>query len=90
MKIVPMLCLFYNKSNEVILKYNFQMQYFVIFFNDFCNLVPLNWINLESKTVSWPPKHVKFNKPKMHVLQPNDDWPTYKYRKCLGLFGAFF
>ncbi|XP_025264919.1 uncharacterized protein LOC109610045 isoform X2 [Camponotus floridanus] len=63
------------------------MQYFVIIFNDFCNLVPANWVNIELKKVFWPPKHVKFNKHKMHLLQPNnDDWLTYDYRKCLGPF----
>lgn len=66
------------------------MQYFVIFCHDFCNLVPTNWVNSESKKVFWPPKHVKFNKHKMHLLQPNDDWPTYAYHKCLGPFGASF
>lgn len=67
------------------------MQYFVIIFNDFCNLVPANWVNIELKKVFWPPKHVKFNKHKMHLLQPNnDDWLTYDYRKCLGPFGTFF
>lgn len=65
------------------------MQYFVIFFNDFCNLVPANWVNIESKKVFWPPKHIKFNKHKMHLLQPNDDWPTYEYHKCLGPFDEF-
>lgn len=65
------------------------MQYYVVFFDDFCNLVPENWINVESNEIFWPPKHVKFNKHKMHNLQPKSDWLTYEYRKRLGPFGSF-
>lgn len=66
------------------------MQYFVVFFDIFCNLVPANWLNLKLNKVSWPPKNIKFNKYKMHLLQPDDDWLTYKCHKRLGPFGASF
>ncbi|XP_077282823.1 uncharacterized protein LOC143908869 [Temnothorax americanus] len=65
------------------------MQYFVVFFDDFCNLVPENWMDLESNIVFWPPKQVKFNKNKMHYLHPKDDWLIYKCRKRLGPFESF-
>lgn len=67
-----------------------QMQYFVVFFDDCCSLIPENWMDFESNKVFWPPKHVKFNKQKMHFLQPDGDWLTYECRKRLGPFGAFF
>lgn len=66
------------------------MQYFVTFFDDFCSLVPYHWLDLKANNVFWPPKHVKFTKKKMHLLQPNDNWLTYKCRKRLGPFGMFF
>jgi len=62
----------------------------VVFFDEFCNLVPANWINLKLKKVLWPPKNKKFNKTKMHMLQPDYDWISYKYHKCLGPVGEFF
>lgn len=65
-----------------------QMQYFVVFFDEFCNLIPANWIDLESRKVFWPPKHIKFNKEKMHLLQPDNTWFSYECRKHLGPFGA--
>lgn len=69
--------------------YTLQMQYFVVFFDDFCNLIPENWMDLESNNVFWLPKHIKFNKQKMHLLQPDDDWLIYECHKRLGHFGTF-
>lgn len=65
------------------------MQYYVVFFDDFCNLIPANWMDLDSNDIFWPPKNVKFIKSKMHSLQPQDDWLIYKCRKRLGPFGTF-
>ncbi|RLU21808.1 hypothetical protein DMN91_006184 [Ooceraea biroi] len=54
----------------------------------FRRLLQSNWMDFKSNKVSWPPKHVKFNKHKMHLLQPDDDWLTYECRKRLGPFDS--
>ncbi|KMQ87048.1 hypothetical protein RF55_13785, partial [Lasius niger] len=82
-------CCFMTDATIVIIKHIGlieNMQYYVVFFDDFCNLVPANWINVESNDILWLPKNLKFNKHKMHYLQPDDDWLTYKCRKRLGPF----
>ncbi|XP_024883877.1 DNA ligase 1-like isoform X2 [Temnothorax curvispinosus] len=65
------------------------VQYFVVFFDEFCNLVPENWVKSNSKSVCWPPKKKKFTKQKMHLLEPDGEWQDYKYHKLLGPFETF-
>ncbi|XP_067207251.1 uncharacterized protein [Linepithema humile] len=62
------------------------VRYYVVLCEDFCSLVPEHWVHLDHKFILWPPKNMKFIRKKMHVLQPDDRWIKYEYRKLLGPF----
>lgn len=63
--------------------------YYIIFFNDWCSIVPEIWLNLEEKTFLWPPKEINVTKAITKNIKPKSNWIKRIYRRITGPYSNY-
>jgi len=44
--------------------------YYVIFYNDWCSIVPHTWVNIENEMFHWPPKVMNIREAIIKMIHP--------------------
>lgn len=64
--------------------------YYVIFYDDWCSVVPNNWVDIDKKVFYWPPKEINVTvKTLTKKIPPNHNWTIQIYRRILGPYSNY-
>jgi len=63
--------------------------YYVIFYNDWCSIVPHTWVNIENEIFHWPPKEKNIRGAIIKMIHPSDTWSMHKYRHIIGPYSNY-
>lgn len=66
----------------------FQM-YNIIFFENWCSIVPNIWVNIKERTFKWPPKNENVRAAIRKNTSPNEKWSTLQYRRIAGPYSNY-
>lgn len=63
--------------------------YYVIFFDDWCSIVPDVWVDVKARTFKWPPKEINVRRAAQKNIFPCDDWDVQQYRRIVGPYDYY-
>lgn len=66
----------------------FQM-YYVIFYENWCWVIPKIWVNKKENTFQWPPKEIKGTIAIQKGIPVGDNWSQQTYKRILGPYGTY-
>lgn len=63
--------------------------YYIIFWEQYCQVVPECWVNFREKTFKFPSSKYNITNAIKKKIDPGDDWNVYSYYKILGSYDTF-
>lgn len=63
--------------------------YNIIFWDQYCQIVPHNWVSLKDKTFICPASKCNMTKAIKKKVNPTSDWKVYNYHKILGPYDTY-
>jgi len=63
--------------------------YYIIFFENWCSIVPNIWVNLKERTFKWPPKNENVRTAIIKRTYPNEKWSALQYRRIAGPYSNY-
>lgn len=66
----------------------FQM-YNIVFWDQYCQIVPYCWVNFREKTFTCPTSKCNATNAIKKKINPANDWKVYTYHKILGPYDSY-
>ncbi|XP_036142753.1 uncharacterized protein LOC118645552 isoform X3 [Monomorium pharaonis] len=63
--------------------------YYVIFWDEYCQIIPHCWLNISDNTFQHPPSTCNMTKAIKKKINPGNDWKTSSYRTLLGPYDTY-
>ncbi|XP_070513005.1 uncharacterized protein [Cardiocondyla obscurior] len=65
------------------------LMYNIIFYEDWCSVVPSMWVDKINKMFCWPPKEINATVAIAKGIAPDEKWSTLQYRRITGPYETY-